>query len=291
MSSDSIVPASSEAILSEMLDSLDRDILPEEARELAICVGSDKERQLAADISAFLHLVFYAEHEQHGLEALLGLKEIPPVFAYRVFGLLPDPVYEDRDEKIQMTSKHFYIGTHYWLISRLDNKSPVVSDLLTELFSEGYEVYARMSELRHDMIRRMLELGAFPKDQLSPVSAWLLAEASEAYQRCQAPDGISHRASYDAEKDYQAEVDELAEEGSTDSAHLIELRGMNQIFWFGSIADNRAASIAVTDAAFEKLYYKPYMKARKQWKRHCSRSKSMRAAANPDGQRNRNNRL
>ena len=261
--------------LAEYTDSLNRLPTKEELAILVDIVGSDRTRMIAVQYSLFLHELWQTEDTEAFWKCWGYLHRMDLHDAHRIFGFLPDPVYVDRSEKTQLTLKHMYVGVHCWLLSRAQEQ-PTAAKLLEELFGSLYSTYARLAELRYDLINRLVELKLLPGFFSKPAWPWLLAETAEAFQHVTTKGRPSKRTSYDAEKDYQDYLEEWAinprweEVVPSKNIIVVDLCDIGWVYHFHNLVDAIAQLRSDKDSEFERLFFRPYKAARKEWKRKAN---------------------
>lgn len=230
-------------------------------------LGEDSERVKAHLASLDLYGLFN-EADQQSWDINHPI-DIDRLTALRTLFLLPGELANAEDTSVQRRRDRdiFYMATSLWMVSREIGKSVPAAKTLKQLSLDRYEPYARVSDLRFDLIRRMCELEALPIQ--NPSAAWLIAEASTCLLReGGSASKVKVTSKREAYKRMQSGVDHFANPSCGINIKTVEDREI--IKRFSEIVNATARKLAIekTDSTFEKQYLKPYIAALRAWNSH-----------------------
>ena len=209
--------------------------------------------------------------DEHGLltyrNSLEALASVSALQAYRILGHFPEPVVGEVYQKTKVKHDNYsmYQGTSFWLVNGALNLG--LENHLRESVYGVYEGYYLLCLKRYELIKRLLEKHSVLDTRLSPLT-WLFTEASLADGRYTGTQKdlsvkvkVSKKELYENLNTY---IKNLAE-GSPFSLKLDRTQDEFKYAW--AIVDAWARETANTDTSFQRIFFKPYLAAYRNWNR------------------------
>ena len=197
---------------------------------------------------------------------------IDRITAYRILGLLPTPLLDVvpfnpdiQTGRIEVEAVH-WLAISSWLIYFEKEDKHILPYLQTAF--PGYDAYARLSELRYQLIRGLIDT----TDEIWPIFPeaglpWLLCEVAICRQRLSGLD--KHHSKKAHYKRVQVELKQIEEHisgnGMLDIQNLKDIGMQAFLTRFDSFIDLLAIQTAKANPKFDRLYMRPYLAASRSW--------------------------
>jgi hypothetical protein len=213
-----------------------------------------------------------------------NLAKMPRKQAYRILGTLPMPLLDHAPEDLsddEAGAEHdFWMAIASWLLS-WDAGVTAATPMLTSLWSR-YEQRARISELRFQMIRKMVQDKVLPPELFPQAGLpWLLSEVAACRQRLNNIDvHTSKRTAYNSRRGHIKALDlDQRTTHKKASERVGDIRKPKHfddfVYHFDQVAEVLAREYAAKDSTFDRQYLKPYLSACTSWNRSMERDKAM----------------
>jgi hypothetical protein len=206
-------------------------------------------------------------------EAIQSLAKMPRKQAYRMLATLPIPLLnhapDDISELEVSGEQAHWVAIAGWLLYWESESKPL--KLMLDQVWAGYEPRARISELRFQMIRKLVDDGQlYPDTFTHPGLPWLLCEVSSCRQRLNNVDvPTAKQRFYESRK---AHIDSLQIINPIDIRQPTDFDDF--LNYFDQVVEVVARKYAEHSPQFDRQYLRPYLSAGTVWNKNLQKDKT-----------------